>query len=117
MNDNLVPIIIVPVIFFAFVAMVKIISDNLIRRRLIEKGMVDEKVKYLADLSGSGKNMSSIKWGITLIAIGSAFIIPQFFYRVSDEVTVGLMFIFAGLGFLIYYFIAKGQSRASSEEQ
>ena len=38
----------VPIVFFVFCAVIiKILSDNKTKRMLIEKGMIDENVKYL----------------------------------------------------------------------
>ena len=111
MNDNLIPIIIVPVVFFSFVAIVKIISDNWLRRKIIDKGLVNKDLKYLANVSSSGQPLSSMKWGMALVGIGLALMVPEVFSSVTDETLVGLMFIFAGLAFLIYYFIAKSQSQ------
>lgn len=92
------------------VAIFKIIFDNRVRRQLIEKGMVDENLKYL--FRESPHSLSSIKWGMVLIGIGLALFIGQIFrYDLSEEATVGLMFLFAGLGFIIYYFMAKNKLR------
>ncbi len=104
MEGLLIPI----AFFFAVAAIVKFISDNRTRRMLIEKGMVDEKVKYL--YKDSVQPLSSMKWGLVLIGIGLALLIGQVFrYDISQEATVGLMFLFAGLGFVIYYFMAKNK--------
>ena len=115
MSGEMVPIIIVPVIFFSFVAIVKIISDNSLRRKIIDKGVVDENIKYLSNVGYGGRPLNSIKWGMALVGIGLAFMVPAIFGRIEDETMVGLMFIFAGLAFLIYYFIAK--SRLNGTEQ
>ena len=100
--------VVVPVaIFGGFVWIVRIITDYLTRKRLIEKGLVDEKVKYLYHESGRHKALSNMKWGIVLIGIGLAamfsFWWPDTFH---EEGTIGLMFLFAGVGFLSYYFLA-----------
>ena len=111
MNDNLIPIIIVPVVFFSFVAIIKIVSDNWLRRKIIDKGLVKEDLKYLSTVGYSSQPLSSMKWGMALVGIGLALMVPELFSSVTDETLVGLMFIFAGLAFLIYYFIAKSQSQ------
>lgn len=99
--------ILIPIAFFFAVAIiVKFISDNKIRRQLIDKGIVDENIKYL--YTYEVQPLSSIKWGVVLIGIGLALLIGQIFhYEISEEVTIGLMFLFAGIGFVIYYFMAK----------
>lgn len=105
-------IIIVPAVFLSFVLMIKIISDNRIKKMLIERGKVDENVKFLYQNFAARDPLSSVKWGMVLIGIGLAFLLGQLFpYSVSDEAVIGLMFLFAGVGFLVYYFMAKGQAQ------
>jgi hypothetical protein len=101
--------IFVPLIVFGFFGyVIKILSDNRIRNRLIEKGLVDEKVKFLYYDNARLKNVTSLKWGMLLIALGAALLIGQWLpYDAREEMTVGLMFLFAGIAFLIYYFLAK----------
>jgi hypothetical protein len=45
MDEGLVGVLIVFVIFGAAAFVIKVISDNRIRRRIVESGQVDEKVK------------------------------------------------------------------------
>ncbi len=99
------------IVFTAIVAVIKIIADWRLRTRLIDKGLVDEKVKFLYD-DGLGKAMSNLKWGLVLVGIGLAALLGQIFdYYIEPESIIGLMFIFAGLGFLIYYAFASKQIR------
>ncbi len=102
------------IVFGAFVLMFKIVADYLTRKRLIEKGLVDEKVKYLYRGSAEAQALSNLKWGIVLIGIGVAAVLSYWFPRdVSEEGTIGLMFIFAGIGFLAYYFMAPKMIKKS----
>lgn len=101
--------IIVPIgIFIAFAYTIKVLSDNRLRRLLIEKGQVNESVKYLF-VGPSDKNVpSSLKWGMVLIGIGVAVLIGQVVpNHMMEEVTVGGMFLLAGLGLVVYYFLAS----------
>ncbi|MCK5147129.1 hypothetical protein KAR48_10265 [bacterium] len=107
-------IIIVPAIFFSFVAMIKIIGDNRTRQMLIQKGLVDENIKYLYKTGAADNVPSAIKWGLVLIGIGLAFIIGQLVpYELRGEITVGGIFILAGLGLVIYYFLARRMNKKS----
>lgn len=113
MSGEMVPIIVVPAIFFSIVAMIKIVSDNVVRRKLIEKGMVNADAKYLFVNSMNGAP-ASLKWGLVLIAVGAAVLIGQFApYSISDEVTISAMLIMAGLALIVYYFIASRLSKKS----
>ena len=96
------------VVFGSIVLVVKFLTEYFTRRRLIDKGLVDEKVKYLFADAGMTHLLSNIKWGIILIAIGLALFWKELSpYRVEDETIWGLMFLLGGIGFLVYYFIAK----------
>lgn len=100
---------IIPIALFMIVAyVIKVLSDNRVRNKLIEKGIIDENVKYLYENRQEYKNFSSLKWGLVLIGLGLALFIGQLFPGpISDEMTVGGMFLFAGIAFTIYYFIAR----------
>ena len=107
----------IPIAFFFMLAfIIKWGMDNKTRRLLIEKGMVDEKLKYL--FTEPSQSLSSIKWGMVLIGIGLALFIGQIFrYDLTDQATMGLMFLFAGLGFVIYYFMAKNKMKDMSPKE
>jgi hypothetical protein len=100
----------IPLIAFFLVVgfIVKIILDHKTRRQLIEKGMLDENVKYLYADRPENRILPSLKWGMILIGVGVAIFIGQLVPRdLAEEITVGGMFIFAGLGLLLYYLIAN----------
>lgn len=122
MDEGLVGVMIVFVIFASAAFVIKVISDNRIRRRIVESGQVDEKIKYLYFKSGNKifDPLSNVKWGMVLIGIGAALLLGQLFpYDITETMTIGFMFLFAGLAFLIYYVIQKGKSEeepATEEE-
>ncbi len=95
--------------FFTICFVVKAFLDYFMRKRLIDKGLVDKNVKYL--FSYGSPALSSLKWGMVLIGIGAAVIIGRLVpYRWSDEATISGMFVLAGLALVIYYFIAPKSS-------
>ena len=97
----IVMVLVVPII-------IKMLSDNKTRRKLIEKGLVDEKVKYLFMDKPREYVSSSLKWGMVLIAVGLAVFIGQMAPKdLVEEVTIGAMFVFGGLALVIYYVIAS----------
>ena len=108
-------VLVVPVI-------IKLLSDNKTRRKLIEKGLVDEKVKYLFLDKPKEYVSSSLKWGMVLIAIGLAVFVGQMAPKeLVEEVTIGAMFVLGGLALVIYYAIASKkineQEKSRSEIQ
>lgn len=106
------------IIFFGVVAfVVKIILEHQTRKKLIEKGMLDENVKYLYADKPESQTLSSLKWGMILIGVGLAIFIGQLVPPdLAEEITIGGMFIFAGLGLLIYYLIANRMVKKTREK-
>ncbi|MEE9569809.1 MAG: DUF6249 domain-containing protein, partial [Candidatus Binatia bacterium] len=105
------------IVFGAFIAIAKIITDTMTRHRLINKGMVDEKVKHLFAKNALHQRLSSLKWGMVLVGIGLALLLRQITDEyITDESVFGLMFIFAGVAFLIYYGISQRHLNGSREQ-
>jgi len=106
------------IVFFGVVAyIVKIILENATRRKLIDKGMVDENVKYLYADVPETRILSALKWGMVAIAIGLAIFVGQMVpSALREEVTIGCMFIFGGLALVIYYAVSKKMLDKAKEE-
>lgn len=106
------------IVFFVILAfIVKIIVEHNTRRKLIDKGMVDENVKYLFPDRIKSQTLSSLKWGMISIAVGLAVFVGQMFgANLVEEVTIGAMFVFAGLALVIYYPIANRMMKKAKEE-
>lgn len=101
-------VLIPAVVFGAIIIALKLILDSRLRNKLIDKGMVDENVKFLNYSTAQTQRLSSLKWGMVLISLGLAlsikFIWPDV---INEEGTLGLMFLFAGIGFLVYFWISQ----------
>lgn len=109
---------VIPIGLFMVVAyVIKTIVENGTRRKLIDKGMVDENVKYLyADVPES-RILSALKWGMVAIAIGLAIFVGQMVRpSLQEEVTIGCMFLFGGIGLVIYYVITRKTLEKSRKE-
>lgn len=107
-------ILIVAVIFYSIVAIIKIISDNRIRNKLIEKGLLDENTKYLYTRSETNVP-STLKWGLVLVFLGGAVLVAKLFNY--QDFTVGFMFAFAGAGLILFYGIARKLERDSAQKK
>ena len=108
MSGELTAIIIVGTVFIALSQIVRTIAENRIRHKLIDKGMVDENVKYLYTSKLSYNVPSSLKWGMVLIAVGAAIWVAQLVPRsFHEEAIVSGMLIMGGLALIVYYFIAS----------
>jgi asparagine N-glycosylation enzyme membrane subunit Stt3 len=111
---EMIPLI---VMFVMIAVVVKYILDYKTRTKLIDKGMVDENVKYLYADRPESQILSSLKWGMMLIGVGAAVLIGQLAPPdLVEEYTIGGMFILAGLGLCLYYLIANHKMRKSREK-
>jgi len=86
------------------------------RMRLIEKGLAPEEVKsYFSNSTSVNKPrnaFSSLKWGILISFLGLGIFIANMLedkFNMSDGMTTGLVFIFAGVGFVLYYVLVKNK--------
>ena len=102
---EIIPAIITLMSFLFVLAIIKTISDNKVRHRLIEKGLVDEKIKYLYGPKEGNIVPSSLKWGLVLIFLGIAILVAKVFD--FQEFTIGFMFLFSGAGLILYYSIVR----------
>lgn len=103
-------VLIPAVVFGSIVLIIKIVTDARTRNKLIDQGMVDEKVKYLFAKDIRLQRLSSLKWGLVLVGIGLSLMITYAYPELFDDGgTFGLMFLFAGVAFLIYYAVAQRQ--------
>jgi len=93
-----------PVALFMVTAyVIKIFLEAKTRHKLIDKGMVDEKIKLLFPKPPE-THSASLKWGMVLLGVGIAFLVGQFLPEdISEGVTVSTAIIMAGLGLLIFY--------------
>ena len=103
-------VLIVLIIFTSIVYVIKSILDHRLRRRLIDSGNLDEKSTRLIFQSDNSKlqYLNAIRWGLVLIGIGAALFLGNLFpVHITQEMTIGFIFFFSGLAFLVYYFLMK----------
>lgn len=118
MNEEiLIPIVVVPTVFLAIYHIIKTISDNNLRRKIIDKGMLDENVQHLFQKEKFGSTFpASLKWGMVLVALGTAMLIGQLAPRsLEEEATIISMFIFSGLALIAFYFLENRTTKSDKD--
>lgn len=92
-----------PVAFFMMIVwIIKIISDNKIRRKAIESGNTKESLKYLWEKSYANKPLQNIKWAIIFGGIGITILVGNLLL-LSEEVLLGISMIVVGIALVVYY--------------
>lgn len=85
-------------------------TRHLERMALIEKGIVTEDVKYLYHKPPEGSNPDGyLKWGLIFLFAGLGFLIPLLLFIFFDgeiALSIALVPIGVGIALLIYYRIA-----------
>ena len=102
------------VVFSAIVLVIKTIADYKLKNNLIKQGLVDEKVKHLFAKTEATTSLTSVKWGLVLIGIGVALFARELI-DITDEGMFGIMFLFAGVAFLVYHFLVKTEDSKNKE--
>jgi hypothetical protein len=107
LKDVLVPM----VIFGSMIYGLKFWLDYRLRRLLIEKGQIDEKVKFLYEKSAGDNVPGSLKWGMVLVAIGLAIFLAPMLASDHEEYTIGLMALFGGVALVGYHILAMRMTK------
>ena len=115
-------ILITAIIFFAIYQTIKLISDHLLRRKLIKAEQYD-KVGILERPkpdSDETNRYPSLKWGLVAFMSGIGFVIIEILKGKTDLIDqyyrnavlpIGIVLISVSLGFLIYFFIVNGKKK------
>jgi hypothetical protein len=115
-------ILIAAIIFFAIYQALKLISDHLLRRKLI-KAEQYERVGILEQpkpATDEENKYPSLKWGLVAFMAGIGFVVIEILRAKTDLIDpyyrnatlpIGIVLISVSLGFLIYFFIVNGKKR------
>jgi len=119
MSDTIGAAIIVATVFFGLYALLKTLTDYLLRRKIVRSGHVD-KAGILEDVEGETRRYPTLKWGLVTLFAGAGMILIQILSRVGrlnwDQGTdaflpVGIELVFIAAGFLLYFFIVTSKKQ------
>jgi hypothetical protein len=115
MNDLvkiLMPISIMGTFGAALVAFTRVLTDYILKKRMIDKGFVNEdtqaifKQQTIPNFTES--RYPSLKWGLIIFFAGLSLILMEYIpHDVESPLPYGLFTLSVSLGFLIYYFIVR----------
>jgi len=107
---ELIPVLVLGIIFWGILAIVRHVSDNKLRHKLIDKGLTEKNLQNLFQKqeTPSNKPFSALKWGMVLVAVGLAFLVGYFVPESEhEEITIACLFLFSGVALMVYYSLAS----------
>lgn len=104
--DELIPIIAIISVFGSVILFVTIITNYSLKRKLIDKNMVNDEATSL--FKNESDKQNSLKWGLIILFGGLGLIIISAMDLDGDDaMSWGIEGVSIALGFLLYYFAAK----------
>lgn len=94
----------VTLLVYLLTSIIKTLSDNRLKRLLIEKGLAANQVKYLFGQDPRVSLLQSLRYGLLALGIGGGLWVNHFLP--FGLITFGLIGIGASIGFLLYVIIA-----------
>ena len=116
MEDIIVPIGVIGIIFFGVVSIIRAITDYQLRRKLIQLGHVDKEASYLLR-SASSNQAASLKWGLIILFGGLGLIIISVtgIERQDSALPLGVVAVCVAVGFLLYYYLRRNAEQPSDQ--
>ena len=108
MEDIIVPIGVLSVIAAGIGYFVKTMTDYRLKKKLIEKDLVNADASNLVKNQDVDSKLNSLKWGLIILFGGLGLIIIHYvdYYR-DSPLPFGIVAVTISLGFLAYYFLAE----------
>ncbi len=114
-------VLIAAVVFFGMYHIIKLISEHLLKRKLI-KAEQYERVGILEapkQTSDEVNKYPSLKWGLIALTTGFGFILLEILGLFNNEwidgrnavLPFGILLVSISAGFLIYFFIMNGKRK------
>jgi len=108
LRDVLMPFVVLGTIGTTLVWFTRTVSDYILKKKMIEKGYVNEDTQAIFKRNTDENKYSSLKWGLIILFAGLALVIMEYIPHDSESpLPYGLFAVFVSLGFLIYYFMVK----------
>jgi ABC-type maltose transport system permease subunit len=112
LREVLMPIAIMGSFGTALYFFTKALTDYILKKKMIEKGFVNDDTQAIFKQHTSDNRYSSLKWGMIIFFAGLALIIMEFIpARPDSPLPYGLFAVSVSLGFLIYYFMIQKDAK------
>lgn len=90
----------------------KVITDYILKKKMIEKGYVKEDTQAIFKRHADENKYSALKWGLIILFGGLSLMVMDFIPAGPESpLPYGLLAFSISLGFLIYYYIVKKEQK------
>lgn len=111
LKDVLTPITIIGSLGASLILFVKTYTDYVLKRKMIEKGYVNDDTQAIFKQHNGDNRYGSLKWGLIILFAGLSLIIMEYVPAAPDSpMPYGLFAVSVSIGFLLYYYLVKRDS-------
>jgi hypothetical protein len=112
MDHNLTQVLMPIAIMGSFSAglyfFVSVMTNYILKKKMIEKGYVNEDTQAIFKQHTENNKFSSLKWGLVVFFAGLSLILMEYIkVEPQSPLPYGLFAVSVSLGFLIYYYIVR----------
>lgn len=110
-HNVLQPLVILGTIGGSIILFTRIITEYILRKKMIEKGYVNEESQSIFKKEEvTDSKFASLKWGLIIFFGGLSLVLMEYIpYERNSTLPYGLFALAVSLGFLIYYFVVKSE--------
>ena len=111
-NEVLMPISILGSFGLSVYFFTKVMTDYILKKKMIDKGYVNEDTQSIFKQQTSENKYSALKWGLIIFFAGLALVMMEYVPAGPESpLPYGMFAVSVSLGFLIYYYIVKKESK------
>jgi hypothetical protein len=111
-TEVLMPISIIGSFGAAVYYFTRTITDYILKKKMIEKGFVNDETQAIFKQQTADSQYPSLKWGLIALFAGIGLIIMEYVpVRPDSPLPYGLFAVSVSLGFLVYYFLVKREQK------
>lgn len=89
----------------------KALTDYILKKKMIEKGYVNEDTQAIFKTQAGDNRFGSLKWGLLAFFGGVSLILMDYLdVRADSTLPYGILAVALSIGFLLYYFLVKKET-------
>jgi hypothetical protein len=91
---------------------VKTMTDYMLKKKMIDKGFVNDDTQAIFKQHASESKYASLKWGLIAFFGGLSLMVMEFVdVQPESPLPYGMFAVFVSIGFLLYYVIVKKETK------